>query len=243
MSVITLSRQLGGYGEEIAGLVAQKLDLRLIDAQTIHQAAQRAGVPDVALAEMEHEGQRGLVDRVLFALRTMPSLRSSPAYATPKGDEGMADYHDAPSMASPFTGFFSPTAPPISASLESYVHMVGLVIRGLAREGNVLIVGRGGQVMLKNRDDILHVQVVAPLLQRIQVILDRESLSWREAQSRVRASDRARYDYVRRYHNADWLDSSLYHLVINTGRVPIPSAVDLIVTAHRMMAANEKKDE
>jgi hypothetical protein len=27
---------------------------------------------------------------------------------------------------------------------------------------------------------------------------------------------------VRRYHDADWLDATLYHLTINTGCVPVP---------------------
>ena len=83
MAVITLSRQLGSHGEEIATQVAQTRGLRLIDAQTINQAAQRAGVPQMALAELEHEKERGLANRVPKALRTMPSL-------SPLGEAGVA---------------------------------------------------------------------------------------------------------------------------------------------------------
>lgn len=233
MTVITLSRQLGGHGEEIAAGVAQALGLRLIDAETINRAAQRAGVPHRALAELEHEGERGLADRVLKALRTMPSLRSTPAFAVPSTGEARVSYPDLSGLTIPFAGLFSPTVPPISASLESYVHMVGLVIRGLAREGKVLIVGRGGQSLLSKQPFALHVQTVAPLAYRIEVVMAREELNWRAAQGKVRASDRARFDYVRRYHNVSWLDPTLYHLVINTGRVPVATAVDLIVAAQQ----------
>lgn len=233
MPVITLSRQLGSQGEEIAAKVAQELDLRLIDASTIHRAAQRAGVPEVALAELEHEGERGLADRMLNALRAMPSLQSSPAFSVPPAGESSTACSEPSSLSIPFTGLFSPAAPPISASLESYVRMVGLVIRGSAREGSVLVVGRGGQALLRKYPDALHVQIVAPLDDRIRSVADREGLKWRAAQSRVRASDRARTDYVRRYHGVDRLDSTLYHLVINTGRISVDTGVALIVVAQQ----------
>lgn len=236
MTVITLSRQLGSHGDEIAARVARTLGLRLIDADTINQAAQRAGVPQVALAELEHEGEHGLVNQVLKALHIMPGLPSTPAFAGPPADEADIAAQALPGLAIPFTGLFSPTAPPLSASLDAYVRMVGLVIRGLAREGNVLIVGRGGQVLLRKNPNVLHVQVVAPLASRIQVIMAREGLNKRDAQNRVRASDRARTDYLRRYHNVDWLDPLLYHLVINTGRIPIDTAVELILAAHQAVA-------
>jgi cytidylate kinase len=105
------------------------------------------------------------------------------------------------------------------------------VIRGLAREGNVLVVGRGGQVLLRKYPCALHVQIVAPVKRRIETVMAREDLQWRSAQSRVRASDRARFDYLRRYHDADWLDATLYHLVLNTGRLPLETVADLVVSA------------
>jgi cytidylate kinase len=243
MAVITLSRQLGSDGEQVAAKVAQKLDLRLIDAASINRAAQRAGVPEVALAELEHEGARSLADRVLKAMRVMPSLGSAAAYGTPSDRGDDAAYPDAPGLSIPLTGLFSTTVPPISASLESYVRMVSLVIRGLAREGNVLIVGRGGQYLLRHHADALHVQIVAPLETRINTIVDREGLQWRAAQNRVRASDRARSDYVRRYYGVSRLDATLYHLVINTGRVPVDTAVDLIIAAQQAISQPQDSDD
>jgi cytidylate kinase len=221
MTIITLSRQLGSRGEEIATEVAQTLGLRLVDAATINRAAQRSGVPQVALAEMEREGERGLATRVLKALRTMPSL-------SPISEMGMTRTERS-GLTIPFAGLFSPTIPPLSASLDSYVRMVDLVIRGLAQEGQVLIVGRGGQALLEKHPGATHVQIVAPMDFRIGIIMERLGLNRRDAQSRVRASDRARFDYVRRYHNVDWLDPTLYHLTINSSRISLATAVDLII--------------
>jgi cytidylate kinase len=233
MTVITISRQLGSHGEEIATRVAQILGLRLIDMATINQAAQKAGVPRTALAELESEGQEGWANQVLKALRTMPSLPSAARFPAPSAGEAEALQPGVAALTMPFTGLFSPTVPPMSASLEGYVRMVGLVIRGLAREGNVLILGRGGQVLLKNYPNALHIQTVSPLSIRTEVIMARHGLDKREAQHRVRASDHARSDYLRRYHGVHWLDPTLYHLVINTGRVPVATAVDLIIATQQ----------
>jgi hypothetical protein len=205
----------------------------LIDAETINQAAHRAGVPRVALAELEHEGERGLANQVLKALRTMPLLRSTSSSTESVAGEREPAYRSFTSVTIPFTGLFSPTVPPISASLEGYVRMVGLVIRGLAHEGNVLVLGRGGQVLLRTHPGALHVQTVAPFDHRVEEIMARHTLPKRAAQNRVRASDRARFDYLSRYHVADWLDSTLYHLVLNSDRLTVATATDLIIAAQR----------
>lgn len=233
MTVITISRQLGSLGGDIASSVAQELGLRLIDAETINRAAERAGVPRIALAELETEGERSLASQVLKALRTMPLLPSSASRPASLAESGEGSSGRIASTIFPFAGLFSPTVPPISASVEGYVRMVGLVIRGLAHEGNVLILGRGGQMLLKNHPTALHVQTVAPFTQRIEVVASRYGLSEREAQQRVRASDRARADYLRRYHDVDWLDPTLYHLVVNTASLPAPTIVKLIISAQQ----------
>jgi cytidylate kinase len=54
-------------------------------------------------------------------------------------------------------------------------------------------------------------------------------LSQREATQRILASDEARREYLRRYYAVNWLDPQLYDLVINTGRITIPTAVQLAV--------------
>ena len=247
MAVITVSRQLGSLGGDIASSVAQELGLRLIDAETINQAAERAGVPRVALAELETEGERGLASRVLNAMRAMPLLPSAGSRPATSGDVASPR---TSTTTFPFGGLFSPTVPPISSSLEGYVRMVGLVLRGLAHEGNVLILGRGGQMLLRNHPGALHVQTVAPFATRVEVVISRYGLSERVAQQRVRASDRARSDYLRRYHDVDWLNPTLYHLVLNTASLPAESAVGLIVAAQQAIdrkdddaGADEKSDE
>jgi cytidylate kinase len=60
-----------------------------------------------------------------------------------------------------------------------------------------------------------------------------ERLGKRAAENRVKADDRARADYLRRYHGVNWLDPTLYHLVVNTGCLSVEAAVELIIMAHK----------
>jgi cytidylate kinase len=126
----------------------------------------------------------------------------------------------------------------MSIAMGDYVRIVGMVIRDLAREGRVIIVGRGSQVLLKDHPAALHIQIVAPFWHRVKTIMEREGLERRATVSRVRTSDRARADYLRRYHNVRWLDPHLYDLVINTDKVPVEVAVGLIVEASRALRDN-----
>jgi cytidylate kinase len=226
MAIVTISRQLGSGGNEIAAGVAEALGLRFIDREMIKRAAHEAGVPKVALQEMEYEGQRTLVEQILDILRQMPPIPNPPETAQREA---------ATPLSVHFGGIFSPTLRPMSMAMDDYVRIVGMIIRDLAREGGVIIVGRGSQVLLKDHPAALHVQIIAPFWHRVKMVMECEGLERRAAVSRVRTGDRARVDYLRRYHNVNWLDPQLYDLVINTAKVPVKVAVEFIVEASQAL--------
>ena len=72
-------------------------------------------------------------------------------------------------------------------------------------------------------------QVIARFETRVYNIIQREGVKWREAAHRVRLADEQRAGYMRRFYNADWLDSSLYDLVINTDTSPSSVAAEVII--------------
>lgn len=53
MSVITISRQLGSMGRDVALLVAQRMGYRFVWRDMINEAARRASAPHVALATID----------------------------------------------------------------------------------------------------------------------------------------------------------------------------------------------
>ncbi len=222
MAVLTVSRQLGSRGNEIAAGVAERLSLRFVDREVIHRAAQEAGVPHATLLELSYEGQRSLIERVLDIVNTIPVIPQVPHASRRKTT--------AP-MALPFSNILTPATPIFTQPMVGYVRVVEQIIRDLADQGNVMIVGRGGQMILRGRDDTLHVHIIAPFDQRVETVMQRESVGRREARARVAASDRARSEYVRRFYQAHWSDPTLYDLVINTDKIDTLACIELIVRA------------
>src|SRR5205807_1558711 len=97
--------------------------------------------------------------------------------------------------------------------------------------GHIVIVGRGSQVLLRQRRDILHARIVAPLEQRIAYVMRREGLSYEDAQARIRYKDSGRVRYLQTQHHCSPADPLLYDLVINTAVLDLESALDLISLA------------
>jgi cytidylate kinase len=53
MAAITISRQLGSQGDDVALAVAQRLGYQVVYRELVNQAAQRAGAPEMALAFLD----------------------------------------------------------------------------------------------------------------------------------------------------------------------------------------------
>jgi cytidylate kinase len=121
---------------------------------------------------------------------------------------------------------------PSAQEAQAYQQALRQVLAEWAAQGQVVILGRAGCVLLKERPDVLHVRIVAPFYQRIEQIAQHQAISQQAAQAQVEASDQARRAYVQQYHQVDWDDPQLYDLILNTGRLTVDSAATLICLAH-----------
>lgn len=101
----------------------------------------------------------------------------------------------------------------------------------LAAVGNVILIGRAGNVITARLPRILHVRLVAPLEQRIAHC--QEAYGMTEAAARVFCprEDLGRERYVKKYFNADIADPLRYHMIINTGLVGYDDAAQIIEDA------------
>lgn len=120
-------------------------------------------------------------------------------------------------------GMKPPTWELIEQSAETILRLASL--------GNVILIGRGANVVAARLPNVLHVRLVAPLEQRITQMQALRGLTRKAAAVVARREDRGRARYLRKYFKADTDDPLLYHLVLNTGLVSHDEAVDLIVAA------------
>ncbi len=93
--------------------------------------------------------------------------------------------------------------------------MMQEIMNAIAREGNAVVVGRGGPYFLRQNPDAFHVFLFAPRAEKIRRTVA-DGHTEREAEELVDSVDRERMAYVKHYFDADWPTRSLYHIMINT---------------------------
>jgi cytidylate kinase len=113
---------------------------------------------------------------------------------------------------------------------ESILKFTERVVQHAAKTGNSVIVGRGSQQFLKNRQDTLRVFLYAPREEKVGRLVARGK-SEKEAEELVDTVDRERADFIQKYFHVEWPDRAIYHTMINTaiGDQPVVQMIlDLI---------------
>jgi CMP/dCMP kinase len=122
------------------------------------------------------------------------------------------------------------TLPP---SEERILEVTANVIEEAVAAGPTVVVGRGAQWVLGEREDSLHVFCYAARAELAARIATRLSLSLKDAEKYVIESNRQREQYVRSHWNRSWLAQENYHLSLNTGWLGIDRAAAIVVQVAR----------
>lgn len=203
--VISISRQVGTAGEEVAQAVSNLLGFRYIDYQVIQDAAHEAGVSPETVSEAEHSPP--LLTRLLEALARNPGM--------------------------PAVGWADPT--PIATSplftSSDYRRFVEQVIKATADKGDCVIVGHASQVILRSRFDTVRVLVTGSNAHRARRITTGMGVEEKEALKIIEKTDHERLDYYRRFYDTGWLTPCSYDLCISTDHLKPEQAAELVVRA------------
>lgn len=198
MSIVTISRQYGSGGSEVAERVARALDWQLYDNALADEVAARLGVSTSELSAREER---------------LPSLGERLAAAISLG---------APEVM-PMVGDVA--VPP---SEERIVEVTARVMEEAVLAGPAVLVGRGAQCMLATRSDALHVFCYAPLEALTAYAVSNLGLAAVDARAHVLAMNRRREEYVKRHWAREWRDLANYHLCVNTAWLGLDGAAELI---------------
>ncbi len=226
MAVITISRQTGSGGNDLAALVCQKLGYRYFDKSMLVKAAcedTQSEVDFLKFTEADFVQGSGLMNRLLGALG-------------PAGGQTVAEVR---SWGEDREGKRTQTVLQLDGSRA--IGLVQNAIRYIARQGSVVIMGRGAQVILKDQPGALHVRVEAPWEDRVQHVKAQRDLrgeaARRTAEDIIMREDDAAADYLRRFYDVTIDDPLLYHLVLNTGKLSLDIAAQIVVDAAKMLPA------
>lgn len=228
MAVIALGGQTGGGARLLGPLVAQKLNADYVDRMILQHAARDLGATVGALHQKEErpptKGER-------FG-RSLQGLIERSAAGGVELDE-----YGAPFIPPFLTEEYDALSRPIATkghevADEEYVEALGSVLKELASGGNVVIVGRGSPIILRDTPDVLRVGLVANWWDCVNRIMEQDHLNKKQAEKAVIDRDKARAHYFNRFFGVDDPDKpEFYHLMINTSDVCISYAADLVTQA------------
>jgi cytidylate kinase len=202
--IVTISRMFGSGGSDVARRVAEALGWALLDNDVVDSVAQRLGVSRAEVSSME-ERVPSLVERIAASM-----AMSAPELALPMADASMTETAET-----------------------RIVEVTDRVMEEAVQQGNAVLVGRGAQCLLADRPDALHVFCYSAKPALVAYAIAHRGIDPAHAEHEVDQKNKQREQYVKRHWGRNWRAFENYHLCIDTHRIGIDAAADLVVAAAR----------
>ena len=226
MPVITINGVIGSGTLEIGHLVAQNLGINYVDRYIFAEAARLVGSPVSRLIEKE---QRVIPFRERVA-RFMQTVLERSAVAG-AGAEPYFGRGVEMLPAEAYTELVSDAAASSSVHDRAFIDATTSVIKELAAGGDVVIIGRGSNMILADAPGVVHIGLLAPLDVRIDTMAKREMFTPDEARAYAEELENARLTYYRKFFRANANDPTRFHLMLNIGRISQTTAAEIIAHA------------
>jgi len=199
MAVITISRQFGAGAMALGKKLADKYGYTLASREIVQSIADKAKVSTDFVLSVEKEAGTRLS-------RFMTRIISSRGIASKilRDDSGYIDE-------------------------KLYLDYLVLTVVQIADEGNVVIMGRGSQYILRTHPDTYHILLVDDTENRVARVAKRENTSREQAARLVAQQDKRRLSLYHQLGKQDYDRPGLYHLVLNMSRLSLDKAFGLVV--------------
>ena len=179
MAVITISRQNGSLGDELANYLAGKLNCEVIS---------RSYAMENFFGESEEISEK-LSDSAKLFLTEVP------------GQNGV-----------------------------TYKDILANRINEIADDSeNLIVLGLGGCIMLKDRQDVINIRVIASMETRKKRIARRYNVTEQEAESTVTIGDRKHKRFVSILFETDLAEAELYDLTLNTDDLSVEECAQAVL--------------
>lgn len=186
--IITIGRQHGSNGHEIAMALGWELGYRCFDKEIVDHAAEASGFSREILNSFDEK-------------KVSNYVVATPHYI------GMSEG-------------FRLNMEITNAQFDA--------IRTLADEGDCIFVGRCADYILREREDVIRVFILADKEFRIKTLMKRKDITEEQAKKLMKQVDKDRSSYYRYYTDQVWGDAENYDLCINSSRIGINGAAKAI---------------
>lgn len=183
--IVTIEREYGCGAAEIARKLAEHLGWKLWDQELTREVARLAHCHQTTVAEREE--------------------RRDPLYYRLLKSFARGSYEGAVNMDDPLH----------LLDADSLMRVSERVVHNAAAQGNCVIVGRGSQHFLRDRQDTLRFFLYAPREQKVRRLIAQGN-SPADAENLVETVDHERAAFIKRYFDVEWPNRPVYHAMINT---------------------------
>jgi cytidylate kinase len=149
-------------------------------------------------------------------------------------DEKLTSFWNSVLLSSEYLGAASYEVPAIHLPTDrEFFRVESGIIRSIAENQSAVIVGRGGSWVLRDQPRHLSVFLHADLEFRKQRVQALNKITVEEAEKLIYATEKNRGRYLKALSGLDWLDATQYHLSIDTAKIGLEAAGELILSCVR----------
>jgi len=110
----------------------------------------------------------------------------------------------------------------------NYFESTKKLVEKLYDADNVIILGWGGQCILRGKPNTLHVRLIKDSDLKIEKVMQDHDLNRLAANKLIEREEKDSGAYVKHYFDVDWNDARLYDLIIDMGKQSVEQAVEMI---------------
>jgi len=208
MTVITVEGFLGSGYQNIGRKVARKLNIDFVDRFLLSKVAEltRTKLSDVLELEKPPETvMQNLTKKILLMLE-----RSA---LTGGGSDPFFGHGVESLLSQPYKDF--PHTESLTENID-FNKSITRVVNSLAKQGNVLILGRGASGILRKNKDTLKIGIFCEYELRLKKYAKRNKISIEESRIKIDSYDSAKRNYYLNVFQKEPLDPSMFSLIFNT---------------------------
>jgi cytidylate kinase len=106
------------------------------------------------------------------------------------------------------------------------------IVYELAKQGDAVFLGRGGQILLRDFNCALHARVTASIEKRVQNLIER-GFPRESALKAIERTDHERSSFIKFAFGVDWENLGLYDVILNMDKLSVQSAVNIVMQVAR----------
>lgn len=212
MAIITISRSFGLYEEELLKEFALKHDYNFMSHELLIEVAKKIEEPVERVKEIY--SMENFSSFKIFLTELLQSMKDSSSllitgthtdapeffplyYSTLRDDEELAKFEER----------------------KSYIDLMKQVIIDIAKKKNVIIIGRGSQMILKDLPNAIHLRLEGNYQDKVLRIAEKEALDEKEAALMLKKINKNRKEYINHFYDETIDSPELYHYIINIDKL------------------------